>query len=416
MKKNLKLLSSFLFFWAFLLLFKFGAGLHYTLLSPLGERLLPLWVVGALISLGSLIQLILDIPAGIVLDRWGYKKILTLGTLVFVLAGIALFFQFSSFYYILSIFLATIGWLFFGPGGNAYALSHATKKTAGTFMAYRDIFSSAGIVLACLLLAFIIQQSHRVIGLAIASTLFLAYLCICLSPKDLKKVKHSHHPHERTHKQRAYTFRNFFLALKRLNPASTLLIFLEFTGAIFYGIVWFVVPLIIANIPKNAKFLGLGLSMFDLAVVVIGSILCAVIDRFDKKIMVFAGLLLFSIAGLLLGFSFGLPFILFAFIATTGDEMASLPLWAWLHHLDKNHNRDGLISGLINLAEDLGWAIGPLIASLLYAFAGAQLTIALGAIPLLILLLVYEFGVRKHLVHTPFLEVPRKPHKYRHKS
>ncbi len=416
MKKNLKLLSSFLFFWAFLLLFKFGAGLHYTLLSPLGERLLPLWVVGALISLGSFIQLILDIPAGIALDRWGYKKILTIGTLVFVLAGFALFFQFSSFYYILSIFLATLGWLFFGPGGNAYALSHATKKTAGDFMAYRDVFSSIGIVLACLLLAPILRQSHQVIGLTIAGILFLACLCIYLSPKDLKKVKHTHYPHERTHKQRAYTFRNLFPAFKRLNPASTLLLCLDFTGATFYGIVWFTVPLIIANIPKNAQFLGLGLSMFDLAVVVTGSILCAAIDRFDKKIMVFAGLLLFSIAGLLLGFSFGLPFILFAFIATTGDEMASLPLWAWLHHLDKNHNRDGLISGMINLAEDLGWTLGPLIASLLYVLAGARLTIAIGAIPLLILLLIYEFGVRKHLIHISILEVPKKPHKYRHKS
>ena len=416
MKKNFKILSSFLFFWAFLLLFKFGAGLHYTLLSPLGERLMPLWIVGLLISLGSILQLVLDIPAGMMLDRWGYKRALAWGTFIFVIAGILLFFQFNVPYFIASVFLATIGWLFFGPGRNAYALSHATKKVSGTFMAYRDVFSSVGIVLACLLLPFVVNASNRIIGLIIAAIMILAYISICLSPKDNKKIKLLHHPHERTHKQRVHVLRNLFLAMQKLNPASTLLILLDFTGAIFYGVVWFVVPLIIANAPENTKLLGLGLGMFDFAVVVIGSFLCTVVDRLDKKLMVFIGLLLFSIAGLLLGFSFGLPFLLFAFIATTGDEIASLPLWAWLHRLDKNHNKDGLISGMINLFEDLGWALGPLIASLLYTLIGPKLTIALGAIPILILLFVYELTVRKHLMHISLLEAPKKPHKHRHKS
>lgn len=415
MKKNFKLLSSFIFFWSFLLLFKFGAGLHYTLLSPLGERLMPLWVVGLLISLGSLTQLILDIPTGMALDAWGYKKILTLGAVLFAIAGALLFLKLSAPYFVASILFATLGWLSFGPGINAYALSHATKKTASAFMAYRDIFSSIGIVLACVLLPFIIT-TNTVIGIAIASLMILACASICLSPKDKKKISLAAHPHEKTHKQRAHVFKNITLAVQRLNPASTLLILLEFTGAIFYGIVWFVVPLIIANAPDNAKLLGVGLSMFDLAVVITGSLLYSVIDRSDKKLVVLVGLLMFSVAGLLLGFSFGLPFLILAFLTTTGDELASLPLWAWLHHLDKNHNRDGLISGTINLFEDLGWAIGPLIGSIFYILIGPKLTIALGAIPLLLLFIVYEFCVREHRMHFSLLEAPRRPHKCRHKS
>ncbi len=416
MKKNFKLLSSFLFFWSFLLLFKFGAGLHYTLLSPLGERLMPLWIVGLLMSLGSILQLVLDIPAGMMLDRWGYKRALAWGTFIFVIAGILLFFQFNVPYFIASVFLATIGWLFFGPGRNAYALSHATKKVSGTFMACRDIFSSIGIVLACILLPFVVNASNRIIGMTIAAIMILALISICLSPQDHKKIKLSAHPHEKTHKQRAHVFKNITLAVQRLNPASTLLILLEFTGAIFYGVVWFVVPLIIANAPENTKLLGVGLSMFDFAVVITGSILCSVVNRTDKKLIVFIGLLLFSVAGLFLGFSFGLPFLGFAFLATTGDELASLPLWTWLHRLDKNHNRDGLISGTINLFEDLGWAIGPLIGSIFYILIGPKLTIVLGAIPLLLLLIVYEFCVREHVMHFSLLEAPQRPHKCRHKS
>ena len=283
-------------------------------------------------------------------------------------------------------------------------------------MAYRDVFSSIGIVLACLLLPFVVNTSHKTIGLIIAALMILASISILLSPKDHKKITLLHNPHERTHKQRAHVLRNMTLALKKLNPASTLLILLDFTGAIFYGIVWFVVPLIIANAPSTTQLLGLGLSMFDFAVVIIGSVLCTFVDRFDKKFMVFLGLLLFSVAGLFLGFSFGLPFLIFAFIATTGDEIASLPLWAWLHRLDKNHNKDGLISSVINLFEDLGWALGPLFASIFYIFIGPKLTIVIGAIPIFILLLVYQFTIRKHLMHISLLEAPKKPHKHRHKS
>ena len=50
-------------------------------------------------------------------------------------------------------------------------------------------------------------------------------------------------------------------------------------------------------------------------------------------------------------------FLVAAFFATSGDEMASLPLWSWLHQLDKDHANDGLISGIINFFEDIGWTI-----------------------------------------------------------
>ena len=50
-------------FWIFLIFFKFGGGLHYSLLSQLGEKFLPLWLVGILIGGSSFVQLLLDVPA-----------------------------------------------------------------------------------------------------------------------------------------------------------------------------------------------------------------------------------------------------------------------------------------------------------------------------------------------------------------
>ncbi len=416
MAKKVKILLPFLFFWIFLLLFKFGAGLQYALLSPLGARVMPLWLVGLVIFFASIFQLLLDIPAGKILDMFGYKRMLIVGT-VATLVGVAVFFYgITTLSFVASVFLVAIGWLFFSPGINAYSLSYAEKRNSIHFMAYRDIFASMGIVLSCLLLPFIVDSSGKAISFILVPIIILALLSLLLVRDDRRKLKMATEPHERTHKQRSYVLNNFSLAIKRLNPASTLLIMLNCAGGIFYGVVWFVVPLIIASEVYNGLLLGAGLALFDFAVVIVGSFLCNMIQNNEKKRVIFAGLVLFCISGFLLGLSFGILFLVFAFLSTAGDEVASLPLWAWMHKLDKKHNKDGLVSGIINLFSDIGWAVGPLIAGITYYILGPTFAIAIGAIPIAVVLVIYHVTVRKHTLKVSILEAPRKPHKARHKG
>ncbi|MEK7108179.1 MAG: hypothetical protein AAB898_00745, partial [Patescibacteria group bacterium] len=103
-------------FWVFLVLYKFGGSLHYTLLAPLGEMVLPLWAVGTLIGIGSIVQLILDVPAGRLLDRFGYLRFLKITSFIFLFAGFAILFHLTIITFVISLYLATFGWLFFGPG------------------------------------------------------------------------------------------------------------------------------------------------------------------------------------------------------------------------------------------------------------------------------------------------------------
>ena len=91
---------------------------------------------------------------------------------------------------------------------------------------------------------------------------------------------------------------------------------LNFAGGIFYGAIWFVVPFIIAQAVYNGTFLGVGLAMFDFSVVIIGSILCNMVNKVETKMLIFVGLMVFSVAGFLLGFSFGVLFLVFAFLST----------------------------------------------------------------------------------------------------
>jgi MFS family permease len=403
----------FLPFWVFLIFFKFGAGLHYSLVSPFGERLLPLWIVGVLMGGCSLIQLMLDVPAGHFLDRYGYLRFLKITTTVFLFAAAIYIFGLTTPIYLTSLAISIFGWLFFGPGINAYILSHAPKLHSGRFISLRDMFGSIGIVLASAFLPFILLFSPQQIGVILFTLLFIALVMLFFSPKD----------HFTLHEQKIST-QHYYIkrhppitvlkAVSKLNPASTMLLLLDLSGAIFYGIIWFVVPLVIAH-QANSQLLGIGLGAFDFSIVVLGFILGNLADSANKRTLVFFGLLLFSVAAMILGFNFGVLFILFGFLATTGDEMAGISLWSWLHSLDKDHANDGLISGVINLFQDLGWAIGPIVAGVLYTFIGPTWTIVWGAVPIFVTWILYQFVVHTGSGKNREGGIPRKPHTRRHK-
>jgi len=405
----------FLPFWIFLVFFKFAGALHYSLISPLGNGLLPLWVVGLLMGGGSIVQLLLDVPAGRILDKYGYLKFLKLTTFVFLFAGAALLFGLTTVSYLTSVVIATFGWVFFGPGVNAYILSYAPKEHAGKFISLRDVYGSLGVVLASASLPLVLLLPVRLIGAVLIALFAVSYIALSFAPPDAGSIREEKLPTQHYYIRR-HRMRTAFRAMKKLNPASTMLLLSGFAASIFYGVIWFVVPLVIAT-QGNSELLGIGLGMFDFAVVMLGFFLGGLADRANKRTLVFFGLLIFSIAGMLLGFNFGWLFLLFGFLATSGDEMAGISLWSWLHALDKEHDRDGLIAGIVNLFDDLGWAIGPIVAGALYAAIGPTWAIVLGALPIFATWLSYQFIVRMHATNIPHDgPVPRKPHRARYRK
>lgn len=408
-----RLFIRFLPFWIFLAVYKLGGALHYSLISPLGEKLLPLWIVGLLMGGGSIIQLLLDVPAGRLLDRFGYLRFLKLTTFIFLFAGVALVFDFTLTAYLISLAAATFGWVFFGPGVNAYILSQAPKENAGKFISFRDIFGSMGVFLASAILGFVLSMSPNAMGVLIFGMMAVALIALYFSPKDTMSVHVEEKISTQHHYIRRHHIHKVIPMLRKLNPASSMLLIMGLTSSIFYGVIWFVVPLVIVA-SANSGLLSLGLGVFDFAVVALGFAFGKMADRGNKRALVFFGLLLFSLSGMLLGFNFNWLFLIFGFLATAGDEMASISLWSWLHGLDKEHANDGLVSGIINLFQDLGWAIGPILAGFLYALVGPSWTIMSAAFLLFATWVVYQFFIKHHRP-LPTHAVPRKPHRPRHR-
>ncbi|MFA6602026.1 MAG: MFS transporter [Candidatus Paceibacterota bacterium] len=404
-------------FWMFMLFYKFAGAVHYSLISPYGERLLPLWIVGLLMGGSSVIQLLLDVPAGRIMDRFGYLKFLKITTFLFLLAGLFLLFGLNEFTYYGSLLLATFGWLFFGPGNIAYALAKAPAGQAGRFISTKDTFSSIGVVLSSASLPLILVLPPQIVGWILTVFFILSLAFLYWSPAD-EQSKRAPLPAESFYKKRE-PLGKVIKALGRLNPASGMLLLSGISSGIFYGTIWFVIPLVILT-HASSGLLGLGLGIFDFSIVVLGYVLGTLADRANKRSLVFFGLLTFALAGILVSFNLSWLFLLFGFIATAGDELASLALWSWLHTLDKKHANDGAISGVINLFSDLGWAIGPIMAGFLYVLVGPSWTILVGALPAALVWIIYEFLMHKHK-HAPLAPgqvkvIPPKPYRARHRT
>ncbi len=410
-----KIFLKFLPFWFFILFFKISASLHYTLMAPLGESILPIWVVGFLVGFAAFIQLVLDVPAGRLLDKLGYKRLIILSNLFFILSGASFFLPFNTITFLITLLTSVFGWLFITPGINAYLLSQASEDSGGRVMSFNDVFSSLGVVLGSFGLSYILLLEHKYMGIILLIPFTLSLLFLIFSPKEKRRIHEVKHEIENKHFyiKRKY-IHDLFKIMTKLNPASTMLLLVGLSSSIFYAVIWFVIPLEIAQNSSDIPSFALGI--FDFSIVIFGFFLGKMADKLNKRKAVFWGLATYSFFGLLLGFNLNLLFILFGFLATTGEELANLSLWSWLHSLDKDHANDGLVAGIITFAQDLGWTIGPIMAGLLYIYIGPTYVICLSGIILLSVWTVYEFVFNKHNQNLVGEFIPQKPHFKRHKA
>lgn len=404
--------------WLYIILFKSGGSLYYTALPVLGEQVLPIWLVGVLIGASSFVQLVLDVPAGICLDRYGYVRLLRLTSACLSLGGIVLFFfGLQSWTFIVLILMSGFGWLFFGPGVDAYALVMSPPGHAGRFMSIRRLTSSLGTTIAALLFTLLLPFPPRALGLVIGTLLVLDVLVTFF----LKPEKQSVHAEKKieTHHYfvRRQVLKDIIRSIRRLNPASGMLAFSGFAGATFYGIVWFALPLYLQE-QAQAGPLQLGLAIFDVTVIVCGGFIGKLADTKHKRLFIFLGLCLFAVFSTLVGFHLNGWFLVFGFLASMGDELSCVSLWSWMNHLNRDHAHDGLVASVISFFQDLGWVIGPIIAGLVYVRLGPSWTICLGASFIVFSWIISSIVLRCNILsifHSP-LPASARPHRYPHKD
>lgn len=375
--KSKNLFFSFLPLWIFVLLFKLASAIHYAILPVFGELILPIWLVGVILSAATFIQLPFDLLSGIILNRLGHSRTLVFSCAAFSVSAAVFVFGLNITTFLLSVVFATFAWLFFTPALNTYILDHATKANTEKLITWRDISQSAGVFLGSSTFLIFMGLAPDKFGVLVSAIFFCAGLFALISPKETEKVQEQ--MKESREKKTDY-FKNVLQEFHKLSPASWILFLQGITSATFYAVVWFVIPLEMANHLSSLPSISLGI--FDMAVVILGLSFGLIAKKTNRKRLIVFGLLLFSIMASLIGFQSGILFLVFGFLATIGDELSNITLWSWLTHMDKDHKEDGGVAGAITFAQDLGWAIGPLIAGFMYKPFGPQLTIMTLALPL----------------------------------
>ncbi|HCC83653.1 TPA: hypothetical protein DEP96_02270 [Candidatus Uhrbacteria bacterium] len=360
--------ASFTPFWFFLLLFKFGAGIHYSLIAILGGRILPLPVVGLFIGISVFIQLALDVPSGFMLERYGYLRMLRVSTICFFLAGVVLIFGLSPLTFILSIIFSSLGWLFFTPGIGAYLLAHSPVTVIGRMTGLQRTMQAIGMTMAVIGLPYFSQLSGSVIGLLVTYPFVGAFIVLTLAERRPIPTFLPARHRERRHLA-ATSFATLRQIFQELHPLSTIFLIYSIVLAAAYGLLWFTLPLLIAT-NDSGPTISLGLIAFDTTTIVSALIIGRLVDASNKKILAYLALAIISFAALFLWSTFQPLFIVLCFLFSFGDEIFTISLWSWLDARLPRGERYGLITGALTFAEDLGWMAGPIIAGLLYTLVG----------------------------------------------
>jgi MFS family permease len=394
-----KVAASFTPFWFFLLLFKFSAGgIHYTLIAVLGERVLPLPIVGLCIGLSAALQTILDIPAGFMLERYGYLRMLRFSTLCFILAGAVLILGLTPATFILSTFFGAFGWLFFTPGVSAYLLAHCPVQIIGKIMGVHRAMQAIGLTIAVLCLPLFVQFSGTVIGLLVLYPLIGALAALIIAERKQMPTMLPERTRHRRHLANA-SFATLVKTIKELQPLSTAFGLYSFVTAAFYGLLWFTLPLIIAS-NTSTHIISLGMAVFDGTTIFVGFLIGRLVDTRNKKMLAYLALALIAFSAFFLWSTFQPLFIVLCFILSTGDEMFTITLWSWIDKQAPRGENYGLISGALTFAEDCGWMIGPIVAGLLYAFIGPINTLRFSGLTVALIIIIIAFLLRKAHIST----------------
>lgn len=355
---------TFLPFWFYIVLFKFGAGIHYSMLAILGSKILPLWAVGICVSFASLIELMCDIPAGFMLERYGYTKMLRITTLCFVVAAAALIIDLTPLTYFISLVFGAFGWLFFTPGINAYLLAHGPVSVIGRLMGLLRASEGVGITLSVIGLPFFVRLPVPAVGLVILYPLIGALAALTIGQRAHVPTLLPAHIRARRHVARSGR-KAIIRAFRNVHPAGTALGLYTIFAAIMYGFIWFVFPLRISEgIATNV--MSASMAALEFAIVVAGLTVARFADTKRKKVIILTTLMVLAVLGTLLGLTTHPVLIALCFCISLFDELLCTTLWSWIDLLaTRNRQPYGIVTGVMNFLGDLGWTIGPVVASIL---------------------------------------------------
>ena len=258
-----------------------------------------------------------------------------------------------------------------------------------------NLYAFANFIAALAIPFFIVTSMHRSAALVMLVTSFFSCLVTLKLPNDKKRsfnfLKKRRTPRGIAEAMRAgwhFVRKNKFYPLLTLGGAT-------FEG-IFYGTIWFVIPLQIAS--RTPSLIGgLELGIYEIMTVALAGYSGYLADRYDWRTIHTVGWVMAMVGTFALIFSPAVWWlVMIGGIIAIGNNFFAFAASHALEAHDIDHREDGSFIGIRNFATDIGYAIGPIIAGVLYAFYGfaASLSFAVIATSILGCAMIW-FGLQK---------------------
>ena len=323
----------------------------------------PEWV-GLVAALSSLAGMLFSLPAGLLADKLGRKRLLVAAFLLLAAVLIAFFIN-TSLYALIGLQLA------FGTAmAPAWVLSEAFIKDIsptgrrGEFRSVFGTFANAGLFLGPIIGGFLANRFALRTPYIFSALLLLASLTLILKLSDNTGNRHGNNaPNNENSKD------ELLAVLKEFRAQRELMVLALCTVALFfwYSARWVFGPLFLERLGYSPFIIGLWIGVSGAPYLFFQIPLGKFADQIGKTRLICLGFAISSVFIIPLGFLQSLPSLLLTvFIISLGTTLVEPLLEARVTDLVPRE-RYGAYSGIFELAKTTGVMIGP-VSSALFVF------------------------------------------------
>ena len=329
------------------------------------------WVAGIFFGVFNLFQAFVGDPlAGSFADRWGSKPVVLVGHALVAASGI-FWFAFPLTNIPALLFFGILFFLSFScrDESAAYLLRTGGKEEGGLIFGVAENIYAMANFLASLSLPFLVLAGHESIAAAVMiATSLCGAVMLARIPND----------RGRRSQKRWTEALNFIGAIRdglRFVKSNHLYPLLALGSAafegLFYGVLWFAIPLEIVGGGSFSIVEGLELGIYEIVTVFFAGYAGYLADRYHWRAVHLLGWVLAAVGAIGLLWSPGVwPLVIAGALIGIGNNFFAFAASHALEAHDIDHRRDGAFVGLSNMVSDLGYAVGPLVAGILYSTAG----------------------------------------------
>ena len=322
----------------------------------------PEWV-GLVAALSSLAGMLFSLPAGLLADKLGRKRLL-IASFLLLAAVLTAFFINTSLYALIGLQLA------FGTAmAPAWVLSEAFIKDIsptgrrGEFRSVFGTFANAGLFTGPLIGGFLADRFALRTPYLFSTLLLLASLTLILKLIDNSDNRHGNAPNNENSKD------ELLAVLKEFRAQRELMVLALCTVALFfwYSARWVFGPLFLERLGYSPFIIGLWIGVSGAPYLFFQIPLGKFADQIGKTRLICLGFAISSVFIIPLGFLQSLPSLLLTvFIISLGTTLVEPLLEARVTDLVPRE-RYGAYSGIFELAKTTGVMIGP-VSSALFVF------------------------------------------------